>query len=308
MRLCLLALAPILATSCLTRKSAVTDADIMLETDDRATGETAKLIDVEDIINAHINNVLDEMRAEKGSKDGIWTSAAKSAFLKDVAKKLSGPRKGSGVGVGSGSFRVEISVLTEIEAWLMENLSPERKEIVFVPFEKSLYGENPIGTFKAKVPSHSTIATANHSIAPVIKVHGVLIGIDKLAHFLEQGYWYYDATIRLETLSKKERWEFGAFMEGHPDVKKDLYTKYKRLFGHYCLNCIIAGGFGYYGSASTGVISNADLAANEDGYIFYQKLSQNIPDFKFALSDYDLKQWNEQTNKSLYIPGLVVKP
>lgn len=308
MHLCLLVIAIFFATSCLGKKPPVTDAEVMLETDDRATAETAQLVDVEKIINTHINKVLSEIRAEKTPKDKKWTYATKADFLNEVAKRLSGPRRGSGVGVGSGSFRIEVSVLTEIEAWLIENLSPEKREIVFVPFEKSLYGDNPIGAFKAKVPAHSSIATANHSIAPVIKVHGVLIGIDKLAHFLEQGYWYYDATNRLELVSQKDRWEFGAFMEGHPDVKKELYLKYKELFGFYCGACVIAGGFGYYGSASTGVISNADLAANEDGYVFYKNLSQNISDYKFDLSTFDLKTWNEQNNKSLYIPGLVVKP
>jgi hypothetical protein len=301
-------MASFLATSCLSKKPPGTNSDIMLETDDRATAETAQLVDVEKIINGHINKVLSEIRAEKTPKDNKWTYTTKADFLKEVAKRLSGPRRGSGVGLGSGSFRIEVSVLTEIEAWLIENLSSEKREIVFVPFEKSLYGDNPVGAFKAKVPSHSSIATANHSIAPVIKVHGVLLGIDKLAHFLEQGYWYYDATNRLELVSQKDRWEFGAFMEGHPDVKKEHYPKYKELFGFYCGACVIAGGFGYYGSASTGVISNADLAANEDGYVFYNNLSRNISDYEFDLSAFNLKSWNEQNNKSLYIPGLVIKP
>lgn len=308
MHLCLLVIAAFLAISCLSKKPPETNADVMLETDDRATAATAQLVDVEAIINAHINKVLSEVRAEKTPIDKKWTYAAKADFLKEVAKRLAGPRRGSGVGVGSGAFRIEVSVLTEIEAWLIENLSPEKREIVFVPFEKSLYGDNPIGAFKAKVPSHSSVATANHSIAPVIKVRGVLLGIDKLAHFLEQGYWYYDATNRLELVSQKDRWEFGAFMEGHPNVRKELYPKYKELFGFYCGACVIAGGFGYYGSASTGVISNADLAANEDGYLFYKNLSQNISDYEFDLSTFNLKTWNEQNNKSLYIPGLVVKP
>ncbi len=308
MHLCLLVIASFFATSCLSKKPPGTNSDIMLETDDRATAETVQLVDVEEIINAHINKVLSEIRGEKTPKDKKWTYAAKADFLKEVAKRLAGPRRGSGVGMGSGACRIEISVLTEIEAGLIENLSPEKREIVYVPFEKSLYGDNPVGAFKAKVPSHSSVATANHSIAPVIKIRGVLLGIDKLAHFLEQGYWYYDASNRFDLGSQKDRWEFGAFMEGHPEVKKELYPKYKELFGFYCGTCVIAGGFGYYGSASTGVISNADLAANEDGYVFYKNLSQNISDYQFDLSTFNLETWNEQNNKSLYIPGLVVKP
>jgi hypothetical protein len=308
MRIHIACLLIFMSTGCLTSKSGTATSDVMLETDDRNTPETAKLLDMSHVIERHINEVLDEIRKAKDPTKRSWNPEEKADFLKEVSKRLAGPRRGSGVGVGSGSMRVEISVLTEIEAWLIENLDPSKHEIAFVPFEKSLYGANPVGIFQAKVPAHTTSATADHSVAPVIRLKNVIVGIDKLAHFLEQGYWYYDATVQGDLSSKRERTDFGAFMEGHPDLDKGVYVKYRKIFGRYCPTCVLAGGFGYYGSVSTGVISLADMTSNEDGFEFYWGLSQNIATYKFRIKQYDLKEWNEQNNKSLFVPSLIVKP
>ena len=192
-----------MSIGCLARKTDTSTSDVMLETDDRNTAETAELLDMSPIIERHVNDVIDQIRQEKSPTKGEWTPEAKADFLEEVSKRLAGPRRGSGVGAGAGPLRVEISVLTEIEAWLMETLDPSNHQIAYVPFEKSIYGANPVGIFKAKVPAHTTAATADHSVAPVIRLKNVIVGIDKLAHFLEQGYWYYDATVRGDLSSKK---------------------------------------------------------------------------------------------------------
>jgi hypothetical protein len=52
-------------------------------------------------------------------------------------------------------------------------------------------------------------------------------------------------------------------------------------------------GFGSLGAETTGVISYADIAANEEGYKFYVDLAKNYKTFVFKATDYNLKEFNE---------------
>ena len=146
--------------------------------------------------------------------------------------------------------------------------------------------------------------TADHSIAPVVRIGSDLVGIDKFAHFLEQGYWYFDATHQGLLQDAAERREFGLYMEGDPDLDKTLHSKYRAIYSRYCPACTKLGGFGYYGSKSTGVVSYADTNANESGYEFYQQLWANPAGYELRLADYATGTWNEQNNPSKFVSGV----
>lgn len=277
--------------------------DVKLETDDSESQTTAQLVDVARPIEDYINGIIDRVRRDLNPKQEAWTDELKQQLLSEVQRLSSGPRKGSGIGVGG----MEISVLTEIEAYLMEKLSPERHQIKFTKYKDSIYGTNPVGILSWKVPSQMSTATADHSIAPTVRIADVLVGIDKFAHFLEQGYWYFDATRRQELMNASERREFGMFMEGDPDLPETSFKKYKQVFAYYCSGCVRLGGFGYYGAKSTGVISNADNEANESGFEFYQALWDEPGTHRLRFADFDVRKWNEQFTKSKFIPGFKVK-
>lgn len=283
-------------------------SDIKLETDDSESEATANLIDISDFLNKHINSIIQSARVKINPNRAAWTQSMKEELLREVQLRFSGPRKGSGVGVHWGNLGFEISVLTEIEAYLIETLVEEKHEIKFTKFKDSIYRDNPVGLLSWHVPSHMSDTTANHSIAPVVRVGSSLVGIDKFAHFLEQGYWYFDAT-RLGLLADAtERREWGLFMEGDPDLDIDLHTKYKAIYGRYCPPCTRLGGFGYYGAKSTGVISYADIDVNEAGYRFYERLWADPAGYIFRLADYMSDRWNEQDNPSKFVAGVVVSP
>lgn len=278
-------------------------SDVKLETDDRESAGTAQLLDVSRLVEDYVNGIIDQVRQQLNPNKEPWTDELKAEFLSEVQRLSSGPRKGTGIGVQG----LEISVLTEIEAYLMETLSADQDQIKFTKYKDSIYGDNPVGLFSWKVPSQMSTATADHSMAPVVRIGSVLVGIDKFAHFLEQGYWYFDATRRKALNSSKERLEFGMFMEGDSDLPESSFKKYRQVFGNYCSACVRLGGFGYYGSKSTGVISYADIEANESGFEFYQALWAAPATHRLKFVDFEVKKWNEQYSKSKFIPGFKVK-
>jgi hypothetical protein len=77
-------------------------------------------------------------------------------------------------------------------------------------------------------------------LSPTIQVNGIYIGIDKLGHFFQQGFQYYE----VEDQKKGQSQEFGKGTE-----------------------------VGFYGLASTGVYSQADLEANRQGLLFFKQIS-----------------------------------
>lgn len=97
-------------------------------------------------------------------------------------------------------------------------------------------------------------APANYiTISPTVKVYGAEFGTDKIAHFFEQGYTYYKIT------------QQAAAKGATPDqaVRKAIRwgQKTERT---------------YFGTLVSGVYSNADLAANYVGLLFYQGLTREI--------------------------------
>jgi hypothetical protein len=136
-------------------------------------------------------------------------------------------------------------------------------------------------------PTVMTQSGADHAMSPTVRMSGkkkgggtedVLIGIDKFAHFFNMGYLLY---AHPETRSNKElRWKVSQFLEGDPALLGITKSEYKKLqdvaqelgrigkTSGYAL-------FGFLGGLSTGVVSQADMEANEYGFQFYQCLAED---------------------------------
>ena len=120
----------------------------------------------------------------------------------------------------------------KLERWAMESPDIER---LSTPRHDSIY---------AGLPFWVTRAAGLFGVGPTIKVNGVLIGSDKLGHFLSQGRKYYLRYLRYEDEAKAA--EQSAFTE-------------RALFGQM----------------TTGSYSNADLISNYEGHLFYRSLFED---------------------------------
>ncbi len=158
-----------------------TDPSGLLECDDRSTPATKNLVEVGPIIEAYVNGVI----AAACKKYPAGTPDAGNKIAEEVYNVLGKNRAKTGVNGGN------ISLLTEIEYWLKTNLDSNKNQQFQYTFAASRYGVNPVGLLKGKVLAHKTQAAANHSIAPTIRVNGVLMGTDKWGHFFQQGYWIF---------------------------------------------------------------------------------------------------------------------
>lgn len=124
-------------------------------------------------------------------------------------------------------------------------------------------------------------------LAHLIRVDNVYIGVDKLGHFLDSGFSY-----------------FKRFYKSHKSLKNVLE------YGEFSERT-------YYGLRGTGIYSYADLAANFDGFRFYQRLSGFNKDINdapyvscfantwsmitpFDIKDYLNPAWDEAINRSRF--------
>lgn len=89
-------------------------------------------------------------------------------------------------------------------------------------------------------------------LSPILQVAGVTIGIDKLGHFLAQGFQYYEHALALD-----------------PRLSPAARAAAMRSYGH-------TQEVGSLGIATTGVYSFADLAANWQGMLFFQALFDDV--------------------------------
>ncbi|MGA0266062.1 MAG: hypothetical protein ACO3KY_09275 [Lysobacterales bacterium] len=120
----------------------------------------------------------------------------------------------------------------KLERWAMN--SPEVDKLS-TPRRKSIYSGHPIW---------ATRVAAFFGVGPTIRVNDVLIGSDKLGHFLSQGRKYYRRYLRYEDEARA--------------AERSAYTE-RALFGQMM----------------TGSYSNADLVANYEGHRFYHSLFQD---------------------------------
>jgi len=173
---------------------------------DQWSNRNEPLRDATEVLNKRVNDTIRDIADD-------WTGPRNEArFVDRVYHRLGG-----------------IYWVDKIEKWAMESPQVDR---LSTPRHESVYAAPPIW---------ATRVAAFFGIGPTIKVNGVLIGSDKLGHFMSQGrkFWLryrnYDDVERAATAS--------AFTE-------------RAIFGQL----------------TTGVYSNADLVANYEGYRFYRSL------------------------------------
>ena len=110
-------------------------------------------------------------------------------------------------------------------------------------------------------PFWATRVAALFGIGPTIKINNVLVGSDKIGHFLSQGRKYYRRYLRYEDEARAG--------------ERSAYTE-RAIFGQL----------------TTGSYSNADLVANYEGYVFYRSLFEdNIIPGKAAILRWEDDGW-----------------
>lgn len=291
----------LLGSACRTTSGVPQNSRVLAETDDQTTPKTSRLIDVNSKVDLHINQVIEQARQATRPADGHWTEEAKEALLKAVFDATGGDDPGSGITVGIAGIDAEVSILTKVESWFISEFSVEKNEIAFLKFDETRYRTNEIGIVTGKVMSHKTRQAADHSIAPVVRLSGTLLGVDKLGHLFGQGYWYWSA--KLDSL--RLRCEYGAYMEGNPALFEERRRRYRVMAQEW----IPGFRFGYFGSWATGVVSFADGEANEAGYVFYRSLFDDPEGYRFAVENFStqLPLMNEANNPNLYTNDILVE-
>jgi RHS repeat-associated protein len=120
-----------------------------------------------------------------------------------------------------------------------------------------------------------------------VLVCGECIGTDKLGHFIAQGREYFD----IEKKGAGYGAGYGTWLEGKSTGDKALDQALTDAG-------VTQGGFGL---ATTGVFSNADLAANAAGMQMYNDLAAGKD---FDICNYVNGKWDEEKNPNEYSPDL----
>jgi len=116
-----------------------------------------------------------------------------------------------------------------------------------------LYSQNQFKTIYSLAGFHRLISPSYFVFASTMKAYGIQMGVDKFGHFLNQGYEYYEK------------------------YQSDLLTQSSPLMA---LKTVVEWGVstedGLFGMIVDGVYSNADLAANFAGFIFYSNFFSDL--------------------------------
>lgn len=120
----------------------------------------------------------------------------------------------------------------KIERFAMDSGEVERLD---TPPRDSIYSGHPI---------YATRFAGIFGVGPTLKINQVLVGSDKLGHFLSQGRKFYRRWVKLGDESKA--------------AEHSAYTE-RAIFGQM----------------TTGSYSNADLVANYEGFLFYRSLFED---------------------------------
>ena len=120
----------------------------------------------------------------------------------------------------------------KIERFAMDSGDVERLD---TPPHDSIYSGHPL---------YATRVAGLFGVGPTLKINNVLVGTDKLGHFLSQGRKFYRRWIKLG--DEKKAAEHSAYTE-------------RAIFGQM----------------TTGSYSNADLVANYEGFLFYRSLFED---------------------------------
>lgn len=110
-------------------------------------------------------------------------------------------------------------------------------------------------------PLYATRVAGLFGVGPTLKINNVLVGTDKLGHFLSQGRKFYRRWVKLQDESKA--------------AEHSAYTE-RAIFGQM----------------TTGSYSNADLVANYEGFRFYRSLFEdNVIPGKPAILEWKDDHW-----------------
>jgi hypothetical protein len=165
----------------------------------------------------------------------------------------------------------------------LEHFATESSEVerLATPPHESIYNGHPL---------YATRVAGLFGVGPTLKINEVLVGTDKLGHFLSQGRKFYKRWIRTRDEAKA--------------AEHSAYTE-RAIFGQL----------------TTGSYSNADLVANYEGYRFYRGLFEDnfingkpailawknerwIMQRPFDWSDHINDYWDEALNISHYDAAL----
>jgi hypothetical protein len=304
----------------------LTDPSGLYETYDAENAKTKDIKNCDEYLEKYVNAVIQKARA-KYPKD-------KAAGLKYIFEELAQDQPGTGFTQDLGIAKISIGQISRIEAWLGQELPKLGKQtgnkfLYQFTYKETWYRNNKIGGDQT-VPMFFNTGIANHAISPTIRVSGTLMGTDKWGHFFQQGYWYFE-----NKLDKAEdREAFGKFLEGDDsffmppknataeEIKSGRAAADKRWTkialgssGVNRLTALIVKSYkGMHGAKVSGIISYADMNANEAGYKFYKALSENYDKYTFRLADFktDLskfKEYNEANpmkSRIDHIPGVDV--
>ena len=166
----------------------------------------------------------------------------------------------------------------------LERWAIEAPEVAKMPVSRS---ESFVGDF----PLHAGRVAAIFGFGPTINIGGVYVGTDKIGHFFSQGRKFYRRYRRLGDEAAAARWS--------------TVTE-----------------TGLFGRLMTGVLSNADLVANYEGYRFYRALPhdgvvngkpalvrwrEGGPERqrRFTWTDHVNPFWDEALNPNVYNPTLL---
>jgi hypothetical protein len=120
----------------------------------------------------------------------------------------------------------------KLERFAMDSGDVERLD---TPPHDSIYSGHPL---------YATRVAGLFGVGPTLKINHVLVGTDKLGHFLSQGRKFYRRWVKMGDESKA--------------AEHSAYTE-RAIFGQL----------------TTGSYSNADLVANYEGYRFYRSLFED---------------------------------
>jgi hypothetical protein len=120
----------------------------------------------------------------------------------------------------------------KLERYAMNSSEVERLN---TPAHDSIYSGHPL---------YATRVAGFFGVGATLKINHVLVGTDKLGHFLSQGRKFYRRMVKMHDESQA--------------AKQSAFTE-RALFGQM----------------STGSYSNADLVANYEGYLFYRSLFED---------------------------------
>jgi hypothetical protein len=220
-----------------------------LETD-QFTVPDAPLLDIGAELNGHALRVLRDIVREANDKGGWHAAKASSSTGFWRARHLAQAAEFRSEGYVAQRLYEELGTggtpECRVERWVRRHRFVGGGVAVFRP------DRGPGGGVYAGAPFPKPLLLGNMS--PTVNAYGVYLGVDKVGHFFQQGFEYY----------REYEKELGA-----GGGEAEALARAVRLG--------IDQERGFFGLATVGVYSNADLACNYAGLKFYLNLTRAVP-------------------------------